>query len=274
MKVALISPIANLKEFGDGEFHLLLTHLFDNATYVFHYRNQKANGAYLVLDNSAHEFQKGMSIERLMASAWTLQADEIVLPDVLFRGQDTLLSSSEAMEWVAEEGRSKTMALKPRFMLVPQGADRLEYYSCLSGLIWKYQVMRRRYPDVFDRPPVIGVSKDYEIWKGGIAKLFVDRLERIHDEYQIDVHLLGWGRELWHLGELAQAYPWIRSTDSAKPFVYAAAGLEIGNPRTPPPYPTRDPNYFTTPLNTQQTASAEKNIKCFRRLAGGFIDEG
>lgn len=267
MKVALIPPVPELKRFGQGDFHLLLTHLFDNSDYVFHYRLQKQAKAYLVLDNSAHEFKRGLVPERLLAAAWSIQANEMVMPDVLFKGTDTIDAGAKALDWLTDQGMSRFEDLKPRIMLVPQGADRFEYYTCLSGLIWKYQVMTRRYPALFDRPPVIGVSKDYEIWEGGIEKLFADRLERIHNEYQIDVHLLGWGRELWRLGELADAHPWIRSTDSAKPFVYGSKYIDIDDPTKPPEYPTRDESYFRTPLDSLMRDISDHNVAVFKGLA-------
>ena len=54
MKAALIPPTPALKRYGLGDFHLLLSHLLEDPHYFIHYRRQRDQGAYLVLDNSAH----------------------------------------------------------------------------------------------------------------------------------------------------------------------------------------------------------------------------
>ena len=61
-----------------------------------------------------------------------------------------------------------------------------------------------------------------------------------------------WSNNLWSTALIAGRYPWIRSTDSAKPFVFAKnyIRLEPGGPI--PSYPRRDPEYFHAPLRQSQ----------------------
>lgn len=272
MKVALIPPIPELDFFGYGQFHLLLAHLLRNNTYLQHYRKQREMGAYLVLDNSAHE-GKGDSADKLLQLALATRAQEVVVPDVLFKANETVEGAIQAHEiWF--EGDKKTMGdLNPSLMYVPQGDDVDDWCECLKYLLGIHMNSARKYE--IRRSPVIGISKDYEMWDGGILALIKHRLIPIlqrHDiRYRVypKVHLLGWGRNLWALKELASECSWIRSTDSAKPFVYAANEIELNSDLPVPEYPKRSINYFTTRLTTKQRRTAAINVSVFTHVAKG-----
>src|SRR5207302_4038547 len=127
------------------------------------------------------------------------------------------------------------------------------------------------YPDAFDRPPVIGLSKDYEIWKGGLARLIELYLMPIHSTQGVDVHLLGWGRELWELDDIGLVYPWIRSTDSAKPYVYAFHDIALNPFQAPPEYPGRPEHFFDLCLTETQLSIAGANVEIFQTAAHGNL---
>lgn len=271
MKAALIPPIPDLRRYGQGNFHLLLSHLLKDKRYFDHYEDQRKKGAYLVLDNSAHEDGEGTDAEVLLFNGMAMRAQEIVVPDVLDKGPETVERATEALEmWF--EGTSTVNhrlihELSPALMYVPQGRNEREWRDCLDDLIRMHLYVARRHEY---RPNfVIGLSKDYEVWDGGLLNLIDDHLEPLAKQFKCKVHLLGWGRKCWNLADIARKHPWIRSTDSAKPFVYARARINLWAhiEDLPPTYPGRAEDYFEKALTPTQREFAENNVDLFKRLA-------
>jgi len=274
MKAALIPPIPDLERYGHGDFHLLLSHLLRDNRYFHHYRKQRNQGAYLVLDNSAHEQGQGNDPEVLLFNALAIGAQEIVVPDVLDDGPATVEATTTALEtWfegTSTVNRRLIHDLSPALMYVPQGRNEIEWWECLKELMRLHHYMARIYK--YRPQTVIGLSKDYETWDGGLMHLLDEYLYpmRIKDR-QFQVHLLGWGRKSWNLADIARKHSWIRSTDSAKPFVFARgrAGINLWNfiEELPPKYPGRPKDYFEKALTPRQRLIAEANVDLFRKLA-------
>lgn len=272
MKACIIAPIPELDEFGYGEIHLLLSHLMTDPRYASHYRQEKQkNKSYLILDNSAHEFSSGQPAETLIEQAREVNADEVVAPDVLFDADQTIERCREALEFWSS---SKTFAdLHPNVMLVPQGDCYASWRRCLYALMTEYDHVYRRCRKIFKQVPVIGVSKDYEVWPGGLAELFERDLVIIMEQEWVNVHLLGWGRDLWKLGRIARTFGsirFLRSVDSAKPIVYAMSGIRLDPSKSSPEYPKRSPDFFDQTLTPDQRSIAFDNVNVFDRLAHGW----
>ena len=273
MRTALIPPITHLHEYGHGSFHLLLAHLLKKPTYKKHYRGQRKLGAYLVLDNSAHEMGKGQDPDSLIKLGFELDAQEIVVPDVLDNAEATVEACLEAHEsWFESSGMVEIMKVyDPAFMYVPQGKTEEDWIECLDSLFRIHYFCSRKYS--LRRDMVLGISKDYDGWDGGLPKLLREYVTPRRDELitaggRIHVHMLGWPRDLLTLQKVAEEFPWIRSTDSAKPFVYALQDLDLLiNPRHK--YPGRDKNYFTQTLSPEQKLYADHNIGVFESCARG-----
>lgn len=275
MIAAMIPPIPALKEFGTGDFHLLLSHLLEDGRYFSHYRHQRDLGAYLVLDNSAHEHGSGDDARNLAVWAKMLNCQEVVVPDVLEDAEGTWNAAIDAHEAWYEDDDYTMRELDPALMYVPQGTDSLAWIDCLEQLVKIHLYAANRYKT--RRDFVIGVSKDYEVWPGGTLALLQDsifplRAELLRQGIRINVHLLGWGRHLWRLEEIAKMCPWVRSTDSAKPFVYALKGIDLVDAYERdkvPEYPCRPRNYFRR--NLQHPVIAARNAELFRTIAGGKL---
>lgn len=271
MKAALIPPTPELKTYGQGNFHLLLSHLLPDVRYATHYARQRAKGSYLVLDNSAHEHGKGDDPEMLLYNALALQCQEIVIPDVLEDADATVESAVTTLEtWFEKQGlKNKTalMSTAPAFMYVPQGKNQSEWEMCLRDLVRLHVYSASRYSYRTDF--VVGVSKDYEEWEGTLFPL-LDHLQEMRSLLRFQVHLLGWGRNLWMIEDYARKYPWVRSTDSAKPFVYALNGIELTGYGEPPEYPKRPKDYFNREMSVKnQRKVARRNCELFKVLAEG-----
>jgi len=272
VKAALIPPIPELETFGNGSFHLLLSHLLKHKKYLQHYKAQRVKGAYLVLDNSAHENSIGESASTLLTQAVELQAQEVVVPDCLDDAEGTIESALSSIEYWFEGDRASEMRLlDPALMYVPQGKNREQWLECFKELVrlQVYTAKKRQARTDF----VIGLSKDYEVWDGGLLRLLNEYIGPVKRDaadrnIRISVHLLGWGRELWNLADIRRQCPWIRSTDSAKPFVYALKNIELTMAAYPPEYPGRRTRYFMTKMSEQQKAVAENNVRIFKQCAG------
>jgi hypothetical protein len=270
MDIALIPPIPELEGFGTSakcpNTHLLLSHLLSSKAYEDYYIERSEMGDYLILDNSAHEHGQGVAVEALLKQAMRLHCQEIVVPDVLFDARGTVESARRALEWM-ETTKGKRLynaAHRPRLMFVPQGDKRPEWGWCLKQLMQLH--------DLYDESlclgtPVIGISKDYYYWHGGLSRLVDDYLLPYRMTQRIQVHCLGWPTDLWALAQVARHHPWVRSTDSAKPFVYAKNNILLEPGGKVPEYPRRDERYFEDPLNEEQRHLARRNVEVFLAAA-------
>lgn len=277
MKAALIPPIPMLDTYATGSFHLLLSHLMEFQRYRDHYIEQRKNGAYLVLDNSAHEFQVGQSAEDLRTLSLALNTQEVVIPDKLFDADKTVDNALQTLELWYESGDERMSDLNPALMYVPQGGTELQWVSCARELVRMHCFMVKRHKG-FRRSFVLGISKDYDgEWDGGILPVLRDYIQPLRTalwaerEIKMHVHMLGWMRDLWVLASIAREFPWIRSTDSAKPFVYALNEITLNPDHPSPLYPTRPPGYFHIPLDGTIKSRATRNVKVFQEIAKGNI---
>lgn len=265
MKTALIPPIPHLGQFATGGIHLLLSHLVKAyPEYERHYSERATAGDYLILDNSAHEFGVGNGMAELMAQARALGAEEVVVPDVLFDWRATVESAKAAVSWLNSTPGKKAWELagRPRLMYVPQGDGRSQWARCLQKLMFAHQDL-----DGEHGPPVIGISKDYYNLRGSLAGLIDEFVREWYEFERADVHCLGWPTSLWDLADVARDHPWVRSTDSAKPFVYAKAGILLEPGGKVPQYPRRDKRYFDDPLTDNSLEVAVRNAQVFEAAA-------
>ena len=277
MKAAMIPPIPHLDQFGHGPFHLLLSHLLVDDTYREHYKRERQGGAYLVLDNSAHENGHGDDPLSLLMAGFYLDAQEIVVPDVLEDCEGTIEACLAAHETWFESGTEILDTYSPAFMYVPQGKDEEEWAICLDSLVKIHGYCSRKYS--LRRDLVVGVSKDYDVWDGGLFRLLHEHIMPLRNDLaqsgvKVQVHMLGWMRNLWNLQIIARAFPWIRSTDSAKPFVYAISQHNLTDyavNREVPVYPKRKDRYFQTRMNPTQQAISRTNAWIFEQAAAGML---
>lgn len=278
MRAAMIPPVPELDRFAvtNGHIHLLLSHLTALPGYTEFYGERSRSGDYLILDNSAHEHGKGNSMSTLLEQAHALGADEVVVPDVLFDASGTVESARQALSWLTtDEGRADYAgAGSPRLMFVPQGRTATEWSWCLSVLLDVYKERYLHDEHLTVTPPVIGISKDYYNWKGGLVALiqkYVSPYRSRGNFPGLDVHCLGWPNDLWCLAKVTRTFKWVRSTDSAKPFVYAKNRilLEPGGPI--PEYPRRDPHYFEEELTVKQRDVAVRNSEVFSAAAADLL---
>lgn len=271
MKTILIPSIPNLEMAKGRDYHLLLSHLCEDVEYLKFYVKEKSAGSYLILDNSAHEFQAGEGPQRLLEVAVRLQADEVVVPDYLEDADQTVAKAIDAFRWFAGKGREAFEQLDPRLMIVPQGDSFYSWRRCLHHLTEVFYRAQSSAPELFRRSPVIGVSKDYEVFDGGLPRLLEKVILPHATSMGSPIHMLGWGRRLWDLKIVARDFgPFIRTVDSAKPFVYAMANVKLDPHEVETPtYPKRPSDYFTNRslFTREEMALGYGNIAVFDSVA-------
>lgn len=248
MKTAVIAPIPLLQKYpGADGYHLCLCkHVLESDDYAYFYEVRSANGDFVILDNMAHESSEGVEVGTLIKAHKKIQASEIVLPDRLFFGEDTLDRSRQAFEQLIDAEETQDC----QFMGVPQGRTQREWVDCLRGLL-----------DL--GLDTIGISKDYEVWPGGLVNL----VELVHlASNTTNIHLLGWGREASQLKTIATSGIPVRGVDSAKPLAYASLGIDLT--REVPKYPGRPRDFFN--LTELDHTLASRNLDYFRVQAGSL----
>jgi len=269
MHASVIPPIAHLEEFCKGRpFHLVLAHLLGNPDY-FKFWASESSRSYVMLDNSAHEFQEGQATLKLLENAFNLGASEVVLPDKLFDSEATIDNTVSAIESISTLEFLRESIPFPRFAMVPQGLSIPDLRDCALGMGDAYLRGQDKFPKKFGQPTV-GVSKDYERFPGGLIETLEKVIFPMQDRLKAEVHLFGWGRNLWAYRDIVRQYgPRIRSIDSAKPFVYGAEGILIRMDEPAPKYPRRRSDYFEMGLEPLQLAISQMNVNVFDDMVRG-----
>lgn len=267
----VIPPIPHLETTAGRPMHLLLAHLMDDPAYVRFYRRERARGAYLILDNGAHEHLRGEDVGTLLLQSAQVEAQEVVLPDVLENASGTMEATIKAF-WFLETQAGKNLlrqAWYPNLMVVPQGGTPREFRLCLDELLRAYGAFIARSDGEYTPHITIGVSKDYETWEGGLYTLLEETVIPCANDYHARIHLLGWGRDLWAYRKIVTTFEdRIRSCDTAKPYVYASRGIVLDPMRPAPVYPKRAPEYFATPLDVH-AAVIVRNVRVFDDMIKG-----
>lgn len=267
MRLGLIPPVAHLETFGEGDFHLVLSHMIEGSSfYARHYTDQAKRGAWVTLDNSAFEKGASVDLQILAEQAVAIHASEIVLPDVMHNSAGTVERTGAAIEFFSRD-QPYLDAHNIQLMFVPQAANIFNWGRCLTDLVhlWGDHMGARKF--------TIGVPKDYDnMFVGGRANLIQRFIEPLRTKYDFDVHALGMSDQLASAGELATRFPWIRSIDSVKPFTFALANemVPVGWARTPK-NPRRPLGYFDTTLTNEQVVIAHHNVAVFQQWVGAPV---
>lgn len=144
MKLINIYPLGNLNMHYGQDMHMFLTHLVEK--YPFYAEFAKNVRGYKILDNSLIELGGAVDLDRVLAAAEKIGADEIILPDVFCKGPETLDAVADALTMIH--------GIYPdgcpfKLMAVAQGRDEEEWYTCYKAL------MQNPYIDVVGIPKVL-----------------------------------------------------------------------------------------------------------------------
>jgi len=208
MHVASIVPIPYLNLVKGKLYQMCLAHLaLQHDGYADFYRNEKQNGAFVLLDNGAAENAQP-ALDLLVRAIEKVQPTEVILPDVIYDSEQTLDRSYRAIHKIKQHFDVKLMA-------VPQGSTVSEWVSCAQAMLtWPISS--------------IGISK-FMSYKLGpcIRSTLFHLIERDLEQHHVEVHLLGCAYDPREIGALNFVSNWIRGTDSSIPYVYARQGENV-----------------------------------------------
>ncbi len=198
-------------EFNDYDY--ALPHLFDqDEEYLQYFMDAKADGRYIIMDNSLHELGEAYDHERLRYWVSVIEPDEFIVPDVWMRCAET---AAQAKYWKQFKYPKKT-----KLTAVIQGKDKNDAYLCanlLTNLGYKKLCVSYGatwYNDFFPH-----TNADMGKALGRVR--FVQGLLNLNQMKDIKFHLLGCSipQEFsWY-----DNHPQIESIDTSNPVM---AGLE------------------------------------------------
>lgn len=105
----------------------------------------KAKDSYKILDNGCYELGAGGQIEDVFIMADRIDANEIILPDVMGDMHATIDATTDALEYIYKTGQH----IDYHYMAVCQGNDWDEYMACAKMFAG------------FDTVDVIGIPKKF-----------------------------------------------------------------------------------------------------------------
>lgn len=207
MKIINIFPLGNIGMHYTQDMHMFLTHLVEK--YPFYAKMAREVKGYKILDNSLIELGGAVNLQRVLAAAEKIGADEIILPDVFQDGPATIEAVTEAIKELLTIYPNGNIPYK--LMAVAQGKDEKEWYECYKFLL------SNPYVNVVGIPKVLAKTHP----KG--RPYFVNELCNL--KYKPH-HLLGVWYSMTELEEY-KCYHDIRSCDTVLLGYMAKHGLQL-----------------------------------------------
>jgi hypothetical protein len=187
--------------------------MLDQGNMRAFYRQLKARGDYITLDNSVTEVGEAADIGKLATYAASIRADEIVLPDIFDDAAATVKSTLDAS--------------KAFYNLITRSTDTklvgVVHGRTLDEWSWCYEVFSNDSRiDVLGLPKVM--SKNFENRTQFLQKYF-----EIHARSDKPHHLLGVWEQPYEVSLINYRLPWIRSIDTSLPVMAGIAGYVFGD---------------------------------------------
>lgn len=219
-KIAHIVPVGCLEKTKDNQYHMCLAHLVKQSEeYRKFFRRMSDEGKFVLMDNGAAEGEQ-LSIEELVECYQLIHPTQVVLPDTLLDGADTLQKHLDALSYLHGYYGEK---LPFSVMGVPQGHDFVEWHDCMLRMMAMGEIS------------CLGVSKFLEMETGDREVRYeaVKAIEEVDD--MMEVHLLGCSDGSRVVRKIFEDFPMVRGCDSA--FVYLASqagecicGMDVDRP--------------------------------------------
>ena len=247
MKLAIISTINNLNLYEKGDILYYLPHI-DDINYIKFFKTH--NKMYKISDNSVWE-DKQLNMAEFVLKSLFIDADEIVIPDIIGDMRRTITQKYVFMKWYYKDVKDKGMFVQA----VIQGKTVKEIMYCYE------RFCRDKRIDVIGVPfalTPLKLHKEKYINQMLNRLTIIDKLNKVYNKKPI--HLLG----LNHPNELfdLRKYKFIRSNDSKLAVRCAINNVKFENYKTKPLLPL-DFNYK---LNKQQEETALHNINYLKQL--------
>ena len=213
MYLCSITPVKQVKWMCEQPMMMCLTHLVEK--YPEYAAAVAESKAYKILDNSLVELGGAVEIDRVLAAADKIHADEIVLVDVYKDGHATVETVKKSIQWLREHnylGKYKLQA-------VAHGSTKEDFIYCFNALNAMPEV------DVIAIPKV---TVSYE-WCGGRSRAGAYHIFKNTDK---EIHFLGSWYNLAELFELpGEVWDKVRSCDTCLPSLYVIQNKHVWEDR-------------------------------------------
>ena len=202
-----------------NDYEYILPHLLDqDEEYLAYYREAKAKGRYIVMDNSLHELGEAYDFDRLKYWVNELEPDEFMVPDVWM---DCHQTAAQAKYWLQFDFPTKTKSIA-----VIQGKDKNDAYLC-AGLLRElgYDKLCVSYGATWYNDFFPHTNTDMGKALGRVR--FVQGLLNLSHLNDVKFHLLGCS--------IPQEFGWydnnprIESIDTSNPVMAALDGIKYNN---------------------------------------------
>ena len=256
IKVSHETPLCLL---GDSEkfndYDYALPHLFDEEEgYLEYFRQAKAKGRYIIMDNSLHELGHAYDSSRLMHWINELVPNEFIVPDVWENRDASVVNARKWAQIILPKGVTKVAVVQAQNFL-----DAVLCYQTYKDLCYKkiaFSYGAEYYLDHSNHP------------NENIAKA-LGRIEVIGRMYHMGliadkdrVHLLGcqvpqefsWYKDM----------PFIETIDTSNPIMATLDGIQYGrNGLTEKPKSNMNDNFYNTYIDYNLL---DWNLRMFRKL--------
>lgn len=215
-KIAHIVPVGSLAATSSNGYHMCLANVaVKNEKYKEFYR-QMAKDRFVLMDNGAAEGDQ-LHVDDLIKCYQDVQPSEVVLPDTLCNGVDTIQKSKLALKEICDfyDG-----AVPFTFMAVPQGSTFDQWLACAEEMV--------QWPEIH----TIGVSKFLQMelnaeYARYAACIELDRLFKKYNRGDMEVHLLGCSESPHVIEDIRKSFSFVRGCDSAYAYICTQANVPI-----------------------------------------------
>lgn len=215
-KIAHIVPVDSLATTSFNGYHMCLANVAVKSEKYKEFYRRMAKDRFVLMDNGAAEGDQ-LHVDDLIKCYQDVQPSEVVLPDTLLNGKETIQKSKDALKMICSfyDG-----AVPFTFMAVPQGATLYEWKECAREMV--------QWPEV----KTIGISKFLQMETGDryvreLAAAILNDLFKQYNRYDMEVHLLGCSESPAVIDTIRRRFPFVRGCDSAYAYICTQAGVCI-----------------------------------------------
>ena len=257
MKVSHEVPrclLTSSPEYNDYDY--ALPHLFDqDEEYLQYFKDAKAKGRYVIMDNSLHELGEAYNHDRLKYWVNELEPNEFIVPDVWM---DCHKTAAQAKYWLQFNYPKNT-----QITAVIQGKDKNDAYLCANLLQnLGYNKLCVSYGATWYNNFFPHSNKDLGKALGRVR--FVEGLLNLDHMKNIKLHLLGCSvpQEFGWYG----LHPQIESIDTSNPIMAALEGIKYTGAGLLVKPKANMNNYFDIDFKGIDYSLVLENTEMFRKI--------
>lgn len=267
IQTAFIAPTSMIRNYGSqGDISLALSHLLPEAheemnLYEHIIRDIKLP---ITLDNGLFEKGEAEDMETLIDKAIGMNAEFVVVPDVLYDREETEANALEASKLLAKK-ESHGMEV-PKLMAVVQANNPTDFIESYEWMVEQPYIHKIGLS-------ILAVPKSFqkETKTNDIVANRIHCLQRLVDSKHKDTHLLGAGSSYRDIAHANKHASWVVSHDSSSAVWNGIQGkridsrtLEVEGGKSEVPA-----NFeYDAPISSEQESIIQSNINVVLRVSG------